>query len=90
MPNYRTAADAKPALEALANYVAESGRNMTDIGLEARISYGKGDPEVWQKSIDEWKAAGASHISLNTMGLGFTNPFQHLKAITTFSEKMMG
>lgn len=89
MPNYRTAADAKPALEALANYLELSGRAMSDIGLEARLSYGKGTPDLWQKTTAEWQAAGATHITLNTMGLGFANPAQHIKAITTFAEKIM-
>lgn len=89
MPNYRTAADAKPALDALANYVEASGRSMADLGLEARISYGKGDPNLWQKSIAEWQAVGATHITLNTMGLGFTTPFDHIKAITTFAKTII-
>lgn len=87
MPNYRTAADAKPALESLVNYLELSGRAMSDIGLEARLSYGKGDPDLWQKTITEWQAAGATHITLNTMGLGFTSPAQHIEAITAFAEK---
>lgn len=89
MPNYRTAADAKPALEALANYLELSGRAMSDIGLEARLSYGKGTPDLWQKTTAEWQAAGATHITLNTMGLGFASPAQHIEAITTFAEKML-
>lgn len=88
-PNYRSAADAEASLAAIDAYAAEAGRNRADIGIEARATYGKGDPERWHRHIEEWRTAGASHITLNTMGLGFTTPQAHLDAIAHFARECL-
>jgi probable F420-dependent oxidoreductase len=84
-PNYRTPTDAQPSLDAIARYAAEVGRNRDDIGIEARIAYGNGDVQRWQSLLQEWRTVGATHITLNTMGSGFTTPQAHLDAITRFA-----
>ncbi len=86
MPNYRTPADALPALETLRRLRAEAGREQIPFGVEARIPFGDGDPEAWRKLIEGWQAAGATHLSVNTMGRGFTTPAAHLEAIRKFAE----
>lgn len=88
-PNYRTAAAAQPALEKLANYLAENGRSLTDIGIEPRLSYENGRADQWQQTIAEWQAAGASHLTLNTMSLGFDTPHKHIQAIRRFAEAIL-
>ncbi len=85
LPNYRDAARAKPEIEKLAGYLAENGRSLADIGIEFRLGYGSGDPATWSQTIANWQAAGATHMSLNTMGLGFTTPQQHLDALRHFA-----
>jgi len=86
MPNYRSAADAKPALDKLDAYLSAAGRARADIGLEARLSYAKGDPETWTRTIEEWQALGATHLTLNTMYLGFDTPAAHMQAARSFAE----
>jgi probable F420-dependent oxidoreductase len=86
MPNYRTVADARPALDMLKGLLAEAGRDRADFGLEARLSYGDGHPASWTSIIQEWQAVGATHISFNTMGSGFDTPARHLEAIHRFAE----
>jgi probable F420-dependent oxidoreductase len=88
-PNYRTAAAAQPALEKLENYLVENGRSLTDIGIEPRLSYENGRADQWQQTIAEWQAAGASHLSLNTMSLGFDTPQKHIQAIRRFAEAIL-
>lgn len=85
LPNYRTAERARPEVEKLARYLEENGRALTDIGIEPRLSYGSGDPEAWQRTLAEWQAIGATHLTLNTMGLGFDTPQKHIQAIQQFS-----
>jgi probable F420-dependent oxidoreductase len=82
----RSLADSRPALEQLDQYLAEAGRSRADIGLEVRLSYGDGNPNTWAAHIQEWQAAGATHFSVNTMGLGFDTPAAHLVAVRTFAE----
>ncbi len=86
MPNYKTTESARPALEKLDAYLAENGRSRADIGIEARISYGHGRDEQWQPLLDSWQAAGATHLTLNTMYLGLDTPDKHINAIRTFAD----
>ena len=86
LPLLRTPAEARPALERLDRYLAEAGRSRADIGIEPRLQYGAGDPEAWQALVQGWQDAGATHLSLNTMGSGFTTPAAHLAALRAFAE----
>ncbi len=69
----------------LERFLEEAGRTRSQVGLEARISYETGDPKVWETVMREWQAAGATHLSFNTMGSGFTTPQEHIQAIQKFA-----
>lgn len=84
--NLRTPADGKIALEKLDGYLAEAGRSREGFGLEPRLAYGDGDPETWRSHIEEWQALGATHLSFNTMGVGFDTPGKHMEAVRRFAE----
>ena len=86
MPNFRVAADAQPALDLLDEYLTENGRSRGDIGLEARLHTRLGNLDDQMKSLTQWQNVGATHISLNTMGAGFTTPGEHINAIRQFAE----
>lgn len=89
LPNYRTAADMRPHLETLEKYLAENGRSRADIGLEPRLRYGDGDLDALAKQIEEWKAVGATHITLNTMYAGLKTADEHLAAARRFAEQLI-
>jgi probable F420-dependent oxidoreductase len=86
MPNYRSAADARPSLALLDRFLAEAGRARSEIGIEPRISYGAGDARAWEAAMRDWQAEGATHLSFNTMGSGFKTPQEHIEAIKKFAE----
>lgn len=86
MPGFRTAEAAASHLNILDGYLAENGRARTDIGLEPRLHWSDGDLDALGPTLEGWRAAGATHISLNTMGAGFTTPAEHLAAIQTFAD----
>lgn len=85
MPNYRLAADARQALDKIRRYLDEAGRNWDEFGLEPRLMYGNGKPQRWATVMEDWQAAGATHMSINTMGSGFRTPGDHIQAIQTFA-----
>jgi probable F420-dependent oxidoreductase len=89
MPNYRSAADAQATLAVLDRYLAAEGRSRSDLGIEARLSYGGGKPEEWERTISAWRAEGATHLTINTMGGGLTKPAQHIQALRHFAETML-
>lgn len=84
-PTLRTA-DLKVALTLLEGYLADAGRTRNEVGIETRLNYGKGDPDVWRTYYEEWNALGVTHMTVNTMGSGFTTPGEHLKAIREVAE----
>ena len=88
-PNYRTPEDAAATLAVLDRCLAEAGRSRPDVGLEARVAFGKGDAEQWAHLIDGWRAVGATHLTVNTMGSGFTRPDEHVAALVRFAESVL-
>ena len=81
----KNAQDAGPSLYILDRFLEEYGRSRSDIGLEPRLSFGKGEPAIWQTIIQDWQAVGATHISLNTMDCGLNTPADHINALHTFA-----
>jgi probable F420-dependent oxidoreductase len=86
MTNHKLVAEARPSLDLLARLLEEAGRNREDFGIEPRLPYADGNPDTWHKFITDWEAAGASHISINTMGSGFQSPTEHMNALIRFAE----
>jgi probable F420-dependent oxidoreductase len=88
MPGFRQGDQAREWLAGLDAALAAAGRTREAIGIEPRLSWGDGDPEKWRATLAGWQAVGATHISLNTMGLGFTSPDQHIVAMERFAREM--
>ncbi len=88
LPNYRTPEDGAEALEKLEQYLAEAGRTMADIGLEARVRIRHGDEDLWASVAESWEAAGATHLTVNTMGAGIDTPQGHIEALQQFAKLM--
>jgi len=89
LPNYRTVEDASEALEKLEGYLSDEGRSMEDLGLEPRLRYRSGDPEEWRKIADDWRDAGATHMTVITMGQGYETPEEHISAIERYAEALI-
>jgi probable F420-dependent oxidoreductase len=86
LPLSPTPAKAGPALEKLDRYLEEAGRSRSEVGIEPRLGYGEGDPDAWRALIQDWEEAGATHITVNTMGCGFATAGEHIEAIRSFAE----
>jgi probable F420-dependent oxidoreductase len=57
-----------------------AGRDPASIGMEARVSFG-GDYDAVASQIAAWADAGASHLSVNTMGAGLKTVDEHLDVL---------
>ena len=52
-------------------YARAAGRDPSAIGLEVWVSTAEGGPEDWRRQLREWRAAGVTHVTLNsTYGRG--------------------
>ena len=64
-----------------------AGRDPASIGMEARVSF-TGDVDAVGTQVAEWADAGASHLSINTMGAGLGGVDGHLEALTRIAESL--
>jgi probable F420-dependent oxidoreductase len=76
----------REVLERLIRYITEVGRDPSTVGIEARVNAREGDLDEWVRQTEGWRALGATHISLNTMGAGFNSPGEHIEAIRHYKE----
>jgi probable F420-dependent oxidoreductase len=72
----------------VAKAAEEAGRDPGQIGMEGRVSWGDGGAEQLVDHIGRWRAVGASHVSVNTMGAGLGSVEGHLAALTTAAEAL--
>ncbi|MGQ0549718.1 MAG: LLM class F420-dependent oxidoreductase [Armatimonadota bacterium] len=73
-------------VERLRGYARAAGRDPAALGLEGRVAIGGGGPEEWRKSVEEWKALGATHLGVSTMRAGLATPAAHIDAIRRFRD----
>jgi probable F420-dependent oxidoreductase len=71
----------KGMMEKLRTVAAEHGRAINTIGIEGRLNLGRGNPDDWHKAALAWKAEGATHLQMNTMGAGCSNAQAHLSLL---------
>jgi probable F420-dependent oxidoreductase len=79
-PQVRPGPELDKARAAVAAAAAEAGRDPAQIGLEGRVSW-RGDPGQLAEAAEQWRQAGATHVSVNTMGAGLATLDAHLAAL---------
>lgn len=90
MPTTMSPEKMKPYVEKLSKYLEEAGRNVDDFGLDVRMSVRLQEPDQWDSIIAEYQTLGATHVSMNTMGMDFTTLDEHLTVIRRFKEHFDG
>src|SRR4051812_24776807 len=75
------------ALAKVARGAAEAGRDPAVIGMEARVSW-QGDDDDAAARIAAWAEAGATHLSVNTMGAGLTSVDEHLDVLARMASSL--
>jgi probable F420-dependent oxidoreductase len=74
------------ARQVVAQAAAEAGRDPAAVGMEGRVSWSSAERLV--DHAGRWRAAGASHLSVNTMGAGLGGVDGHLSALTEAAEAL--
>jgi alkanesulfonate monooxygenase SsuD/methylene tetrahydromethanopterin reductase-like flavin-dependent oxidoreductase (luciferase family) len=72
-------------LALITQHAAAAGRDPSQIEMEGRITVAPGAEEQWRAQTDAWRATGATHLSINTMGAGRT-PQQHIDTIERYMQ----
>jgi probable F420-dependent oxidoreductase len=65
----------------VAEAATQAGRDPAHIGMEGRVPGGDGGVEDIVRLAARWEAAGATHLSVNTMGAGLGGLDGHLEAL---------
>lgn len=76
----------RETLERLRGYIRKAGRDVSSVGIEARVNASDGNPDEWHRQTQAWQALGATHIAINTMNAGFASLDQHIEAIRRYKE----
>ncbi|HEU5014291.1 MAG TPA: LLM class F420-dependent oxidoreductase [Roseiflexaceae bacterium] len=79
---------AKKMIDLLRTHVEAAGRSMNEIGIEARLSISQTPEDGWKRFAEDWRNLGATHLTINTMGNGFTSVQQHLDALRRAKEAL--
>jgi probable F420-dependent oxidoreductase len=85
--------DVGPELDAaravIAHAAAEAGRDVQALGLERVLTWDSDGVAGIIRRAEQWRTAGATHISLNTMGAGRTNVDAHLMLLEAAADVLM-
>ncbi|HEV7664956.1 MAG TPA: LLM class F420-dependent oxidoreductase [Chloroflexota bacterium] len=68
-------------LERMRGWRAAAGGDPHTLGIDARVATNLGGPDEWRKQAEEWRALGATHLSINTMNAGLDGPDAHIERL---------
>jgi probable F420-dependent oxidoreductase len=88
-PQMQPGPELDEAIATVGQAAAEAGREPGAIGMEGRIRW-KGDPDAFGQLAEGWRAAGATHLSVNTMDAGLATIDDHLAALETAAGLLEG
>lgn len=89
LPNRPLAGGWDATFEQLHRWLEEFGRDVATFGIEARVDVAQGTPEDWRRDADEWRARGATHISVKTIRGGHVGPDAQIARITAAAEALL-
>ena len=81
MPQLRPGEELDRALTVIRDAARDAGRDPDALGIEGRIQIDAGDLDRLARQSDRWAAAGASHLSVGTMGAGRRGADSHIEAL---------
>ncbi len=88
-PMARPGGGLEAALETIREGAAEVGRDVSNLQFEGRLEYSVRDHEKIAEHARRWEAAGASHLSLNTMHADLPTTDAHIAALTEMAEVLL-
>lgn len=81
MPQWRPTAELRAKVEELREWVAAAGRDPASFGIEGRLTLAQVPTSEWEKDVQAWRGLGATHLCINTMGMGLAGPREHIRLI---------
>ncbi len=72
--------------EKVHGYMAEYGRNPSELGLDGRLKTAGNSPEDWVEEVADWRKMGASHLSIENRRAGLKTADDHIEMMRRFKE----
>jgi probable F420-dependent oxidoreductase len=76
------------ALEHVRAGAMAAGRDPTSIGMQGRVDW-RGDADNLIAQVEHWRAAGATHLGVNTMGAGPGDVDGHLEVLSSIATRIL-
>ncbi len=84
-PQMRPGPELDEARRIVLEAATEAGRDPASLGMDGRVGWSR-DSEKMAKALRSWVDAGATHVSINTMGAGLKSLDDHLDALASAAE----
>jgi probable F420-dependent oxidoreductase len=88
-PQVRPSGGLESALDIIREAASEAGRDVSNFEFEGRVEYATRDHDKMAEHARRWRAAGASHLSLNTMHAGLESVDAHIGALTEMAAVLL-
>jgi probable F420-dependent oxidoreductase len=84
-PQMQPGPELDEARQSVHQAVVEAGRDPASIGMEGRVTW-RADSAELANGLRSWADAGATHVSVNTMGAGLRSVEEHLSALAAAAD----
>ena len=85
-PNFAPDESGYALQEKVHNYMAEYGREPSELGLDGRMGTAGSSPDEWADRVSAWREMGASHLSIENRRAGLKTAGDHIEMMRRFRE----
>jgi hypothetical protein len=68
----------------------DAGRDPASIGVDVQVIHNWVPEDGWVDFAARWRALGATHLSVSTLGLGSSSADEHLGVLGRLREELVG
>ena len=85
-PNFSPDESGYALQEKVHNYMAEYGRDPSELGLDGRMGTASSPPDAWGERVAAWREMGASHLSIENRRAGLKTAGDHIEMMRRFKD----
>ncbi|MET0699841.1 MAG: LLM class flavin-dependent oxidoreductase, partial [Mycobacterium sp.] len=85
-PEFGPGPELDAAVQIIAEAASAAGRDPAALGMLGRVDW-TGDLDAVLQAVQDWRAAGASHIAFNTMEAGLRSVDEHIDTLAVLAER---
>ncbi|TDW90383.1 putative F420-dependent oxidoreductase [Kribbella pratensis] len=90
MPQSAPDEKAREQIATIREAAEAAGRDPQSVGIEARLTLGAVPEQDWRSFADGWRDLGATHLCVNTMNMGLSQPAEHAQILRDVLPRLHG